>query len=230
MTYYSHQPLGLPTFIFSHQLTQRVQVQSGFPWRRNLLTLDLSQNNISELADLPVEPNLGRVSLRENAPLRVAPGVLAKALSQEIILDLSETLLVNTEEAERLPWKITDVFVFRNQTGGYACKDVVNSEIKVTPSKFLPQRWCTCQAGWFGSGATCRICPENTFSDEMGLGTCKTCPPNSTAPSGSNKLSNCKCRFGDLHDGLCSCDKHQTLKDGNSGWEFQHQSFPIFPQ
>eukprot|EP00438_Fugacium_kawagutii_P033118 Skav217290 [mRNA] locus=scaffold1466:92849:99053:+ [translate_table: standard] len=182
--------------------------------RRSLLSLDVSQNNISELLDLPVEPNLGRVTVRENTPLRVAPGLLAKALTQGIILDLSETMLLNQEEAQGLTLKITDVFVFRNETGGYACKDVVNSELKVTPSKFLPQQLCTCQAGWFGSGAACTICPENTFSDQMG-GTCKSCPANSTAPPGSTKLRNCRCRFGDLHDGQCSCDKHQTLKDGN---------------
>jgi len=58
-------------------------------------------------------------------------------------------------------------------------------------------------------------CVQLKFSDEMGLDTCKSCPANSTAPEGSTKLAHCKCQFGDLHDGACSCDKHQTLRDGN---------------
>lgn len=85
----------------------------------------------------------------------------------------------------------------------------------MTPDRFLPEQLCTCLAGWYGHGAACVMCPANTFSDEMGLETCIHCPPNSTAPPGSNKVADCKCDFGHLHNSLCACDKHQMLKDGN---------------
>eukprot|EP00438_Fugacium_kawagutii_P002763 Skav202247 [mRNA] locus=scaffold1417:189702:190295:+ [translate_table: standard] len=105
------------------------------------------------------------------------------------------------------------MYAYRNGIAGYTCKVLVGS-IKATSSKFLPQQLCKCFAGWHGRGATCQMCPVNSFSDTLGLHRCKSCPPNSTASAGSTKLEHCKCAFGSLHDGGCSCDKHHALQQG----------------
>ena len=59
------------------------------------------------------------------------------------------------------------------------------------------------------------MCPSNQFSDDLGFDTCKSCPANSTAPAGSTKMSECKCKFGDLHEGICACDPHHALQKGD---------------
>ena len=188
------------------------------PLATKLLMLDLTQNNVKELKDLPVVPNLGRILVRGNPEVKVAPRLVTQALKQHIILDLEGTKVSNTEDVAQLlekgAVKVTDMYAERNDIAGYACKDLMGT-VKVTPAKFLPQALCKCLPGWHGQGATCQVCPANKFSDELGLDTCKSCPANSTAPEGSTKLANCKCDFGDLHNGKCSCDKHQTLRDGN---------------
>ena len=183
-----------------------------------LLMLDLSRNNVSELHELPVRPSLGRVLLPENHQLVLAPQVLTQAVREHIILDLSGTKLSNEEVVEQLleegAVKTTDMYAYRNDVEGYACKDLVGT-VKVTPNLFLPQKLCKCLAGWHGSGATCKMCPANTFSEEMGLDTCKSCPLNSTAPAGSTKLAHCNCDFGNIHDGACACDQHHALQGGD---------------
>ena len=110
-------------------------------------------------------------------------------------------------------WKPPTRYVYRDEDGGYACKDIVGN-VKVTPPLFLPQQLCKCLPGWHGNGATCKKCPSDMYSEEMGLDACKRCPTNSTAPEGSAKLADCKCAFGELHNGTCACDQHQTLQDG----------------
>ena len=143
----------------------------------------------------------------------------ASLRKERVILDLSGTKLSNQEEALQLleggQLTTTDMYGYRDESAGYACKDLTGTVMKVTLSKFLPEKLCMCLPGWHGHGATCHMCPADKFSDELGLDTCKSCPANSTAPEGSTKLANCKCDFGDLHNGKCSCDKHQTLRDGN---------------
>ena len=188
------------------------------PLATSLLMLDLKQNKVSEVRDLPVQPNSGRVSLQENAPLVVSARVMKRAARDQIILDLSGTKLSNGEVVEQLleegAVKTTDMYAYRNDVEGSACKDLVGT-VKVTPKLFLPQKLCKCLAGWHGSGATCKMCPANTFSEEMGLDTCKSCPLNSTAPEGSRKLVSCKCDFGNIHDGTCACDQHHALQGGD---------------
>ena len=183
----------------------------------NLVILDLSFNNITGVNGLPVLPHSGRVLLRENSQLVVPSKVLTEALKHQIILDLSGTNLSNKEEIAQLlakgEVKTTD-YAHRNDLAGYACKDLVGT-VKVAPETFVPDEMCKCLAGWHGHGATCQICPADHFSDEMGLDICKMCPPNSTAPEGSTKLAHCKCDFGNLHNGTCSCDKHHALIKGD---------------
>ena len=197
----------------------QIQHDFTFPMSRRLVFLELSYNNVSWVSDLPVQFYAGRMLFRENHQIKLAPGVLAKALEERILLDLTGTKLGNEEEALQLleegQLQTTDMYAYRDEIGGYTCKDVVSTIIQVTPNKFLPEKLCKCLPGWHGHGATCQVCPANKFSDEMGLDICKSCPANSTAPEGSTKISHCKCQFGDLHDGACSCDKHQTLRDGN---------------
>ena len=184
-----------------------------------LLLLDLSNNNVSRVLDLPVRLHSTRVLLRENHQLQLAPGVLKKALQWQIVLDLTGTQLINPEEAAELledgSLKTTDMYAYRDVTAGHACKDLVSNLLKVTPSKFLPQKLCKCLPGWYGSGARCQECPANMFSDEMGTETCTKCPPNSTAPKASTKLEDCKCGFGHLHNGICACDRHHVLQGGD---------------
>eukprot|EP00435_Cladocopium_sp_Y103_P052999 s109_g16.t2 len=189
-----------------------------FALAETLLMLDLTGNDVGELRDLPVKPNLGRVLVRENHRLKLQPEVLTQALREKILLDLSGTKLSNGEVVAQLleegALQTTDMYALRNDAGGFACKDLVGT-VKVTPSMFLPNQLCKCLPGWHGHGATCQICPADKFSDEMGLDTCKLCPSNSTAPAGSTKLADCKCDFGNLHNGTCSCDKHHALQNGD---------------
>lgn len=180
-----------------------------------LVMLDLSRNNVTGVHDLPVQ---GRMFLQENHQLKVEIKVITEALKQQVLLDLSGTTLSNQDEAAELlkegVIKTTDRYAFTDETAGYACKDVIGT-VKVTPSKFLPQELCKCLPGWFGSGATCEMCPSNKFSDDLGFDTCKSCPANSTAPAGSTKITDCKCQFGDIHEGICACDPHHALQNGD---------------
>ena len=173
-----------------------------FPLAKCLVTFDLSANNVTGMHELPVQRLM---LLRENHQLNVDVKVLTQALSKHKFLDLSGTALSNQDEAAELlkegVMKTTHMHAFRDETAGHACKDVIGT-LKVTPSKFLPQELCKCLPGWFGSGATCEMCPSNKFSDDLGFDTCKSCPANSTAPAGSTKMSECKCKFGDLHEGI----------------------------
>eukprot|EP00435_Cladocopium_sp_Y103_P047990 s109_g14.t1 len=211
-------PIQKLTNVEARRLTGAYVSNFTYPLAKSLVMLDLSRNNITELLDLPVQPNVGRILLRENHELVVTPQVLTEALNQQIILDLSGTALKNQEEVPQLLEEgrvgTTDMYAERNDTAGYACKDLVDT-VRVTPAKFLPQTLCKCLPGWHGHGATCQMCPADKFSDDMGVDICKSCPANSSAPEGSTKLADCKCKFGDLHNGTCSCDKHQTLRDGN---------------
>ena len=186
-----------------------------FPLAKCLVTLDLSANNVTGVHELPVQR---RMLLRENHQLNVDVKVLTQALSEHKFLDLSGTALSNQDKAAELlkegVIKTTDMHAFRDETAGYACKDVIGT-LKVTPSKFLPQELCKCLPGWFGSGAACEMCPSNQFSDDLGFDTCKSCPANSTAPAGSTKMSECKCKFGDLYEDICACDPHHALQKGD---------------
>lgn len=187
-----------------------------FPLTRSLVMLDLSGNNVTGVHALPVQ---GRMLLRENhQQLNVNVKVFTEALSKQVFLDLSDTTLSNQDEAAELlkegVMKTTDTHAFRDETAGYACKEVIGT-LKVTPSKFLPQELCKCLPGWFGSGATCEMCPSTKFSDDLGFKTCKSCPANSTARAGSTKISDCKCQFGDLQEGICACDPHHALQNGD---------------
>ena len=188
-----------------------------YPLVNSLEVLDLSNNHVSSIDGLPVRSGAGRVILRENQALKAAKGI-SLALKDQIILDLEGTRLLDQEETEEVSketLKSTDLYAYRNDVAGFACKAVANSVVKMTPNLFLPEKLCKCLPGWYGNGATCKMCPANSFSDEMGFATCNACPPNSTAPAGSTKLASCKCQFGDLHNGTCTCGKHQTLQDRN---------------
>eukprot|EP00435_Cladocopium_sp_Y103_P043821 s102_g12.t1 len=194
--------------------------QSNFtyPLAKSLLVIDLSSNNVSKVVDLPVQPHLGRISLQENGQLNVEPAVLIDARKQQIVVDLSGVTVGNEEEVLTLlsegAVQITEMFSFRNESAGYGCKDLVGT-VKVTPSIFLPQKLCQCLPGWHGKGVACHMCPTNSFINESGQETCHNCPQNSTAPEGSTKLTDCKCTFGSLHDGLCACDMHHALQNGD---------------
>eukprot|EP00438_Fugacium_kawagutii_P002760 Skav202244 [mRNA] locus=scaffold1417:147804:153185:+ [translate_table: standard] len=192
-----------------------------YPLANYLLTLDLSENNLIHLQDLPVRPHAGRIFLRNNqGPLKVAPGLFRMAVKEQVILDLAGTQLFSQTrpEAARLlqegTLKSTQMYAYRDVLAGFACKDLTNTDVRVTPSKFLPQELCRCLPGWYGTGTNCQACPANSFSDEMGCDFCKSCPANSTAPRGSSKMSDCRCAFGSLHDGSCTCDKHHALQQG----------------
>ena len=186
-----------------------------FPVAKSLLMLDLSNNNVSKLQDLPVQPGLGRILLRQNQLVTLEPVVLIEALKQEIMVDLSGVQAANDNEVSRIVKEgivqTTDMLAFRNESAGYACKDVVGS-VTVTPPEFLPETLCQCLPGWHGAGATCQICPADEFSNETGQEKCTKCPPHSTSPPGSATLTDCVCDFGSLHDGMCRCDRHQALQ------------------
>lgn len=44
---------------------------------------------------------------------------------------------------------------------GYSCYDLNDdTNLRMTPSLFLPEEWCACMPGWSGSGTKCEECEE----------------------------------------------------------------------
>ena len=103
---------------------------------------------------------------------------------------------------------------------GYRCYDLDRSSthLVVTVSHFFPE-WCTCLAGWHGSGINCEECDENTFNPNESALTCAQCPANTTSGRRKKSVHDCQCKAGALHevDGewICGCPKGKA-RDNDS--------------
>ncbi|CAK9044458.1 T-complex protein 1 subunit gamma (TCP-1-gamma) (CCT-gamma) (Chaperonin subunit CCTV gamma) [Durusdinium trenchii] len=191
------------------------EVPFRLPFYHTLRILDFSENLVT-IAEPPFAVG-SRVLLRGIHGLRLGRNFLAAAVGWQVMLDMRWSELENQEGALELLtegiMKCTESFDFRDDQAGFACRELVEGTLQVTPSKFLPDRLCRCVPGWHGTGAACIRCPQGTFSEQMGQTACSTCPANSTSPVGSTKESDCQCSFGSLQaNGRCGCDVHQALQ------------------
>ena len=74
------------------------------------------------------------------------------------------------------------------------CKPCSPLATTVSPCNSTHDAVCFCNAGYFGDGSTCTICPFGTWSAANSL-TCTQCPANSnTSAPGSTNASACVCK------------------------------------
>ncbi len=65
------------------------------------------------------------------------------------------------------------------------------------PGTFKPASIDGVDEGEHGhSEIECSTCPEDTYQDESGAKSCKSCPSNSESPAGSDAKSECQCSPG----------------------------------
>ncbi|CAE7298733.1 unnamed protein product, partial [Symbiodinium necroappetens] len=186
---------------------------------QTLQTLELAGNNVTDLQFLPARL---RMDLSRNlGPVRVSPSALEYATRTDLEVDLTHTELANVEEVrpfltKQLPLEPDRSFV--NETGGYVCSQFAASTLKVTPDRFMPSEMCVCRAGYFGTGTSCKPCPEDTFSDSDGQEVCQACPAHSHSQAAASSLDSCDCDFGKpkLQNGRrqCVCGRHTALSHG----------------
>ena len=202
--------------------TVQVDSQGSFrdrmewPLSQVLRVLDLASNNVTRVEALPAK--CLAVILAGNPSIEFETGVLKKAISSKVALDLRNVLFVNTEEANDVldtgvAKQSNDETVF-DQQYGFACFGLSNSLVQISPEKFAPDRLCSCSHGWKGFGVKCEKCPANSFTDEYNSRECHPCPPGSKAPEGSTSFSSCVCDVGFLQatNGVwrCGCPKDEA--------------------
>jgi len=185
----------------------------------SLETLDLSGNNLSHIAAVPPACQYLKLSSNQQA-LRLAQGELSKAVQHNVLIDLRDTKLHTdtTKEAKELLAKNflqnTSERVHFRPGQGYSCYDLNDdTNLRITPSLFLPEEWCACMPGWSGSGTKCEECEENTFSVGHNAPYCTPCPESATSAKGSKSVMDCECPRDEHHfhklrpfDGNYSCD------------------------
>ncbi|CAE7582366.1 inlA, partial [Symbiodinium sp. KB8] len=180
----------------------------GLPLSKSLQSLDLSGNKIDRVDALNVQTY---VSLANNPPMTFATGTLQSALKKSLQLDLSGTAITNMRDISRLfetgVLQMTAQTTSTNATGGYSCRDVTSSSLRVSSHMFWPEGLCGCMAGYEGSSTDCRKCRRDTFND----GSCRPCPANSTAGNGATSIDDCWCDLGRMIDGACQCEAGKAL-------------------
>ncbi|CAJ1391037.1 unnamed protein product [Effrenium voratum] len=189
------------------------------PLARSLVSLDVSSNEMSFIEEIP--QSVQALLLADNPSVAFAAGVLAKAVSDGIFLDLQNVTLENKTEAQELleggQLTRTDKRSSVSVEGGFACFEFTSKALQITPSQFLPKELCSCSAGFNGTGADCKKCPSNYFNGEYN-GSCQKCEEGSTAPEGS---TSCICTVGERYNDngteRCGCvtgEGSNRSKDG----------------
>jgi Leucine-rich repeat (LRR) protein len=204
------------------KLTGTLPDIAAWPLANPLMSLDLSSNRLSRVEAIP--PRCNTFSVLGNEGISFAPGVLQKAVAESVFLDLRDLTLANAEGATLLA-ELADQKVVQktrhrtmvDRTLGYACFDIANPRLQISPQKFAPHELCSCSPGWTGLGISCRACPANSFKEDYD-GECQKCPAGSEAPEGSITHQECKCKLGDLFNMTgtwkCGCPvQHVLLED-----------------
>ena len=191
-----------------------------WPLSQVLRVLDLGSNLVTRVEALPAKCEA--VVLAENPSIDFTAGVLKKAINDKVFVDLQNVRFVNTYEANDVldtgvvEW--TDKRTVVNQQSGFACFNLFNTSIQISPEKFAPERLCACSPGWIGFGAQCEKCDRDSFSDAFSSEKCTPCPPGSTALVGATSIEDCECKAGKLYNstGLwrCGCHKGLAYLDG----------------
>ncbi|CAK9090057.1 unnamed protein product [Durusdinium trenchii] len=184
------------------------------PLLQSLLTWDLSSNKLDHVEAIP--GNVQVLMLAGNPALSFADGVLRKAVTAGVFLDLQNVTLTNSTEIEELLeeralTKTPELFSV-NLEGGYSCYSIMSKSLHITPEKLLPQDLCRCSPGFEGTAVNCKKCPGNTFKRSYS-GICKTCPEGSEPEGGIS----CRCTFGDMVEraGVYSCPECRAGQASN---------------
>eukprot|EP00434_Breviolum_minutum_P029499 symbB.v1.2.026084.t2/scaffold2508.1/size77433/4 len=186
-----------------------------------LVFLDLASNRIDKVDSIP--NRLKTLVLAGNRNISFAEGVLQKAVRDgTILLDVQNVTFTNqTETADLL-----DAGLIRRTSGrsifdlnqGFSCYDLDSKSLQVSPAMFAPNRLCSCNPGWKGTGATCEKCPADSFSDEYSSKECTPCPPGSKAVAGATSVHSCVCDVGVLYNTTgswkCGCPIDKAMLDG----------------
>ena len=192
------------------------------PLATSLEVLDLSGNNLSNVADMPAA--IHSIGLSSNQQtLWVAEGFLTKACKQGVLVDLRGSSL-HQNSVKELQTLLEDGVIqntsektYIQSERGYSCYDLDrgSTTLQVTPSKFFPRQWCTCLRGWHGSGVNCEECPVNTYSENTNSLNCSQCPAHTTAPVRADSVHKCVCQVGALHEvdsfWTCGCPRGQAI-------------------
>ena len=131
---------------------------------RTLQALDLSGNNLTALTVLPASL---RVDVSRNKiPLAVTPFALATATSRQVDMWLEGTQMANPGELRQLLQHELRLEVnYTRIVGGFACRELVEPWLRITPELFMPENMCACRAGYKGHATRCSPCPVNTYSN-----------------------------------------------------------------
>eukprot|EP00439_Symbiodinium_sp_Y106_P028524 s4933_g3.t1 len=197
------------------ELNGRIFGRLFVPLAGALQAMDLSGNRIRRVEALNAHSML---SLADNdGPVDIAHGLLRKAMEDGIRLDLTDVALVDTTEARELiarGWlNATERLTTTDAARGFACYGLPSAILLVTPSRFLPDLLCGCQAGWHGTSTDCQICSEDQYNPTFNRSDCHKCPSGSGTRGlkGSDSLQSCQCEVGRIHGDSCQCDAHEAL-------------------
>ena len=64
---------------------------------------------------------------------------------------------------------------------------------------------CECLPGFFGSAGVCKICPVDTYKEELGNFVCVECPLHTASLQGSTTNQMCTCKQNFLLSEVCAC-------------------------
>ena len=169
------------------------------PLEGSLQALDLSGNRIRRIEALNAHSVL---SLAGNARVDVPHGMLRTAMRNGVRLDLTDVALVDASEAKELIAKgwlnTTERLTTTDAARGFACYGLPSAILQVTPSRFLPDVLCGCQAGWHGTSTDCQSCSEDHYNVAFNQTECQKCPAGSSTrgSEGSDSLQSCQCEVG----------------------------------
>jgi len=185
------------------------------------LYLDLSDNAIVTI-DVPELPMF--FSIARNPALFMEANLLHNALRKGSSLDFMGVDFVNSRaEPKKLfargVFKTTPFLSTFNQSHGYACRELMNSALKVDPALFLPEELCGCLPGWEGHAVQCRKCRKGYYNPSFNVSACVQCPPGSnTREPGASSIDSCFCREGRIFNltgtPRCMCEAHTALYKG----------------
>ena len=179
---------------------------------QTLQALDVSSNKLTSLTALPA---CIRVDVSKNRiPLFLAPSIPVAATSRQVDMLLEGTRVANPEDLRQLlPHELRLQEKFTRIGGDFACRELLEPWLRITPELFMPEAMCGCRAGYKGHGANCSLCPANTYSSEVNSTQCSACPASSSAIEGSDSWSACRCSFGQISPASlrCQCPAEQAL-------------------